>query len=98
MPHTRRECEEIGGGEHEVIDAGVPHVLVHIAHGPHGATLFAHNLSPDPCDVSIPPLPGERHRPLTLASDMGCDDVDLLSLDLTGYGYRSLRLNHTPWD
>jgi maltose alpha-D-glucosyltransferase/alpha-amylase len=100
MLHTRRECEEIGVGEHKVIDTGVPHVLVHTAHGPHGAILFAHNLSPEPCNVSIPPLPGERHRPLTLASDMGYDDddVDLLSLDLTGYGYRWLRLNHTPWD
>jgi hypothetical protein len=26
------------------------------------------------------------------------DDVDLLSLDLNGYGYRWLRLDHTHWD
>ena len=27
--HARRECEEIGSGDHEVIDAGPDHVMVH---------------------------------------------------------------------
>jgi hypothetical protein len=40
-----------------VIDTGVPHVLVHTAHGPHGAILFAHNLSPDPATSASRPCP-----------------------------------------
>ncbi len=61
--------------------------------------VFARNLSSRPCQVSIPAQPEDRHRPLTIAAGGGYfDDVDLLSLDLHGYGYRRLRLNHTPWD
>ena len=98
--HTRRECEEIGIGHHEVIDVGVPQVLVHRASGRHGSVLFAHNLGSEACTIGIPPQPGEEHRPLTLVSDgtYDNDDIDLHSLELNGYGYRWLRLTSTPAD
>ena len=46
--HARRECEEIGSGEHEVIDAGPAQVMVHRATGRTGSTLFVHNLADRP--------------------------------------------------
>jgi maltose alpha-D-glucosyltransferase/alpha-amylase len=99
MLHTRRECEEIGAGEHEVIDIGEPDVLVHRAHGEHGAILFVHNLGEHDKVVAIPPQPGECDRPLMVAADGEYpDDVDLLSLSVRGNGYLWLRLNHTPWE
>jgi maltose alpha-D-glucosyltransferase / alpha-amylase len=99
MLHTRRECEEIGAGDHEVVDAGEPDVLVHRAQGEHGTVLFVHNLSEHDRVVSIPPQPTERHRPLMVAADSEYpEDIDLLSLEVRGNGYLWLRLNHTPWD
>lgn len=91
--HTRRECEEIGTGEHEVIEVGNPSVLVHRATGARGTMLFLHNLGSQPCWVSLPELPDEELPPLNMAADGEYGgDVDLLSLELNGYGYRWIRL------
>lgn len=96
--HTRRECEEIATGEHEVLDIGPPHVLVHVARGPRGIMLFAHNLAPDACRVSVPPLSPEEEPPQNVVADGPYDnDVDLLSLELNGYGFRWIRLADIPW-
>ncbi|SEQ26872.1 alpha-amylase family protein [Lentzea albida] len=96
--HTRRECEEIATGEHEVLDIGPPHVLVHVARGPRGVVLFAHNLSPEPCQVSVPPQTAEEEPPQNVVADGVYDsDVDLLSLRLNGYGFRWIRLADIPW-
>jgi hypothetical protein len=39
-----RECAEVGVGDHEVIDVGLPQVLVHRA-STRGSVLFAHDLA-----------------------------------------------------
>ncbi|KOX24003.1 trehalose synthase [Saccharothrix sp. NRRL B-16348] len=97
--HTRRECEEIGVGDHEVVDVGERDVLAHIARGEHGVVLFVHNFGERDLRLQVPPLPGEAHRPLSVAADGEYpEDIDLLSLEVRGRGYRWLRLNHTPWD
>jgi maltose alpha-D-glucosyltransferase/alpha-amylase len=99
MLHTRRECEEIGVGDHEVVDVGEPDVLVHRAAAPRGSMLFVHNFGERDKRVRVPPQPTERHEPLSVAGDAPYPtEVDLLTLDIHGYGYRWLRLNHTPWD
>jgi maltose alpha-D-glucosyltransferase/alpha-amylase len=99
MLHTRRECEEIGVGHHEVVDVGEPEVLVHRASAPRGSMLFVHNFGERDKQISIPPQPGEHHEPLSVAADGEyVAQVDLLALDVHGCGYRWLRLNHTPWD
>ena len=46
--HALRECEEIGSGDHEIIDAGPAHVMVHRATGRSGTMLFVHNLANRP--------------------------------------------------
>jgi maltose alpha-D-glucosyltransferase/alpha-amylase len=99
MLHTRRECEEIGVGEHECVEIDDPRVLVHLARGEHGSMLFVHNLGEEDKVVALPPLPTESHRPLMVAADGEySDDIDLLALEVRGNGYLWLRLNHTPWD
>ncbi|HEV2778463.1 MAG TPA: alpha-amylase family protein [Actinophytocola sp.] len=94
--HTRRECEEIGTGEHQVLDSGQPHVLVHTATGQRGRTLFLHNLSPDPCHCSLDPRLAGDSTPLGLAADADYGTgVDLTAIDLNGYGYRWIRLHRS---
>jgi maltose alpha-D-glucosyltransferase/alpha-amylase len=98
MLHTRRECEEIGVGEHELVDVGIPGVLGHRATGARGTMLFLHNLGRRRCRIQLAAQPGDNHRPLNVAADGDYDeDIDLRSLEINSYGYRWLRLNHTPW-
>jgi maltose alpha-D-glucosyltransferase/alpha-amylase len=60
--------------------------------------LFAHNLSPEPCQVSVPPQACEEEPPRNVVADGDCDnDVDLLSPDINGYGFRWIRLADLPW-
>jgi maltose alpha-D-glucosyltransferase/alpha-amylase len=95
--HTLRECEEIGSGQHVMLDVGPPHVLVHRASTDTGALLFLHNLADVPCRVDVGEQPDQPGRPLSLAADGDYDEkVDLSALDLAGYGYRWIRLRRDP--
>jgi maltose alpha-D-glucosyltransferase / alpha-amylase len=95
--HTLRECEEVGTGEHEVIDTGPPHVLVHRASGLSGSMLFLHNLADRPCEVKIGRQPEQGRRVLNVVADSDYgEDVDLDRVELAGYGYRWIRLHRTP--
>ena len=95
--HTLRECEEIGVGEHVILDAGPPHVLVHRATADSGAMLFLHNLADRPCQVKVGVQPDQPGRPLSLAADGNYgEDLDLDAIDLAGYGYRWIRLRRNP--
>lgn len=95
--HTLRECKEIGLGEHEIIDDGLDHVLLHRTRGSSGVMLFLHNLSPEPCQVrlDIEVEPGQKPLNIAADSDYG-SEVQLDALDLAGYGYRWIRLSRTP--
>jgi maltose alpha-D-glucosyltransferase / alpha-amylase len=67
--HARRECEEIGSGDHEVIDAGPDHVMVHRAAGRTGSTLFIHNLAGRPCRLNLASLRDPKQSPLNFVAD-----------------------------
>ena len=91
--HALRECEEIGSGDHEIIDAGPAHVMVHRATGRSGTTLFVHNLANRPIRLKLGFLHDPEQPPLNFVADSDYgNDVDLDALDVAGYGYRWIRL------
>jgi maltose alpha-D-glucosyltransferase/alpha-amylase len=95
--HALRECEEIGNGDHEIIDAGPDHVLVHKASGRTGSTLFVHNLADEACTLKLGAHRDPEQRPLNFAADSDYGwSVDLDNVGLAGYGYRWIRLRRTP--
>ncbi len=95
--HALRECEEIGTGDHEVLDvAGPEHVMVHKATGRGGTTLFVHNLADRPVRLELGSQRDPEQPPLNFVSDSDYgNDVDLEALDVAGYGYRWIRLRRT---
>jgi maltose alpha-D-glucosyltransferase/alpha-amylase len=94
--HARRECEETGSGDHEVIEAGPDHVMVHRATGRTGSTLFIHNLADRPCRLSLPALRDPEQSPLNFVADSDYGNtVDMDDLSVQGYGYRWIRLRRT---
>jgi maltose alpha-D-glucosyltransferase / alpha-amylase len=94
--HALRECGEIGGGDHDVLDVGPEHVMVHRATGRSGTTLFVHNLADQPCRLKLGFARDPEQPPLNIVSDSEYGrDVDLDALDVSGYGYRWIRLRRT---
>ena len=94
--HALRECEEIGSGDHEVLDVGPPQVLVHRATGRTGTTLFVHNLAEQPCHLKLGAERDPEYAPLNFVADSPYgDEVDLDELEVAGYGYRWIRLRRT---
>jgi maltose alpha-D-glucosyltransferase/alpha-amylase len=94
--HALRECEEIGSGDHDVLDVGPEHVMVHRATGRSGTTLFVHNLADQPCRLKLGFVRDPEQPPLNFVSDSEYGrDVDLDALDVAGYGYRWIRLRRT---
>ena len=94
--HALRECEEIGSGDHEVLDVGPPQVLVHRAACRTGTTLFAHNLAEQPCHLKLGAERDPEYAPLNFVADSPYgNDVDLDELEVAGYGYRWIRLRRT---
>ena len=86
-----------GSGDHEIIDAGPSHVLVHRADGRSGSTLFVHNLADRPCTLQLRSQRDAQQRPLNFIADSDYGpDLDLDTVDVAGYGYRWIRLRRTP--
>jgi maltose alpha-D-glucosyltransferase/alpha-amylase len=95
--HALRECPEIGSGDHTIIDVGPPQVLVHRADRPGASTLFAHNLANRPCTLDLRSQHAPDQPPLSFFADSDYGrDVRLEALELAGFGYRWIRLRHTP--
>jgi maltose alpha-D-glucosyltransferase / alpha-amylase len=92
MLHTRRECGEIGIGDHRVLDVGPRHVFAHRSDALSGSILFLHNLSDRPARVQLPDQRDEDGQPVEVFSDREYPDLDLADLELDGYGYRWIRL------
>ena len=99
MLHTLRECEEIGSGNHRVVDGTPDAVFAHVAEGATGAVLFVHNLSDEPQHVRPTDFPREDQPPVEVFSDHPYDgEVDPTDLEVGPYGYRWIRLrrSHGP--
>jgi maltose alpha-D-glucosyltransferase/alpha-amylase len=95
--HSLRECEEIGSGNHTVLDVDPPRVLAHRATGESGEMLFLHNLADVPCRVKVGRPAGQPGRPLSVVADgVYSDELDLDAIELNGYGYRWIRLRRSP--
>ena len=83
--HALRECEEIGSGEHEVLDVGPPQVMVHRATGRTGSTLFVHNLADQPCRLKLGAERDPSQPPLNFVADSDYGgEVDLDELEVAG--------------
>jgi maltose alpha-D-glucosyltransferase/alpha-amylase len=95
MLHTRRECGEIGIGEHHVIEVEPPHMFAHRADAASGSILFVHNLADQPARVRLPDQGDGNGQPVEMFSDREYPDLDLHDLELDGYGYRWIRLRRT---
>jgi maltose alpha-D-glucosyltransferase/alpha-amylase len=95
--HALRECPEIGSGDHEMLDVGPHHVLVHRADGRSGSTLFVHNLADRRCTLQLGSQRDPEQRPLNFFGDADYgQDVNLDAVDVAGFGYRWIRLRQTP--
>jgi maltose alpha-D-glucosyltransferase/alpha-amylase len=70
--------------------------MVHRATGRSGTTLFVHNLADKPCRLKLGFVRDPEQPPLNFVSDAEYGrDVDLDALDVSGYGYRWIRLRRT---
>jgi maltose alpha-D-glucosyltransferase/alpha-amylase len=94
--HARRECEEIGTGQHEILNVGPGHVLVHRAADRGGSVLFIHNLADRPCRLRLGAEHDQEQPPLNFVADSDYGTkVDLDDIHVAGYGYRWIRLRRT---
>jgi maltose alpha-D-glucosyltransferase/alpha-amylase len=54
MIRRRRETPELGRGDFEVLESGASAVLAHRVDGDARTLVFVHNLSPEPCQITLP--------------------------------------------
>ncbi|MTK01054.1 alpha-amylase family protein [Micromonospora sp. CP22] len=94
MIRTMREAPEIGSGSTSHIDVPMPPgVLAHRADGPTGTMVFLHNLGTIDAEIDLSLLQPEADLPIDVLADRNYDDVGKLDkLQLSGYGYRWIRL------
>lgn len=95
MLHTLRECPEFGVGTCSSVDTGVPSVLVLRYEAASGVVLALHNLSQRKRTLDLGEQPGQEGKPLEMFADRGYESVgpDLKGVQLSGYGYRWIRLS-----
>lgn len=95
---TLRECPEIGDSSCDVIDSGIPSVLVHRFTGEHGAMLFMHNLAEVQHTVDVSGAISEGDAPSESFSDADYGELPrpLTTLRINGLGYRWIRLRFIP--
>ncbi|MGC5054096.1 alpha-amylase family protein [Micromonospora sp. DT48] len=94
MIRTMREAPEIGSGSTSHVDVPMPPgVLAHRADGPTGTMVFLHNLGTIDAEIDLSLLQPEADLPIDVLADRNYDDVGKLDkLQLSGYGYRWIRL------
>ena len=91
----RKNCPEIGWGAPKVLTTDQPQVLVHSYDWKGNALVFAHNLSSEPCQLSI----DSKKFHLRQFVDVFCDSdyeptkEDTTNIELNAHGYRWFRVN-----
>jgi maltose alpha-D-glucosyltransferase/alpha-amylase len=98
MIRTLRESPEVGAGGCKAVDQKLPAgVLAHRADGAAGSMLFLHNLGTDDVRVDLSALAADADNPNQVFGDQAYEPVGRLdALDLSGYGYRWIRLRRAP--
>jgi maltose alpha-D-glucosyltransferase/alpha-amylase len=91
--HIRRDCPEIGWGPSDILDTGLPSVLVHRCQWQDGAIIAAHNLAEKPATFGLDfHQNGEVHL-VELFGDHSYDPPkDSAKLELAPYGCRWFRV------
>jgi maltose alpha-D-glucosyltransferase/alpha-amylase len=94
MIRTLREAPEVGAGSCTHVDVPAPAgVLVHRADDVTGTMVFLHNLGPDDGAVDLSSLFPEAEAPNDVLADREYPDLDKFqSVEVSGYGYRWIRL------
>ncbi|MEV4514934.1 alpha-amylase family protein [Dactylosporangium sp. NPDC049525] len=97
MIRTLRESPEVGGGTCACVDQPMPAgVLAHRADGPTGSMLFLHNLGTEEVTVDLGNLAKDTHLPNDVFANQEYEPVgDFTQLQLSGYGYRWIRLRRS---
>jgi len=98
MIRTLREIPEAGAGTCRAIDdEKIPvGVLVHQTDDHSGSMVFLHNLADEPATVDLGSLAAMADHPNQVFGDQLYDEpLDLGSLQVTGYGYRWIRLSRS---
>ncbi|MBD1851805.1 alpha-amylase family protein [Leptolyngbya sp. FACHB-711] len=104
----RKECPEFGWGKWQILDTGKPQVFAHRCEWQKGAVVALHNLSSQPCTVTLssspensppgnsPPenLPENDHHWLELLGDCPYEPLKGASREiyLESYGFRWFRV------
>jgi maltose alpha-D-glucosyltransferase/alpha-amylase len=97
MIRTLRESPEVGMGSCVPVDVPLPEgVLAHRADGPSGSMLFLHNLGTEDAQVDLGTLAAEANHPNDVFADREYPPAGKLdALDLSGYGFRWIRLHRS---
>lgn len=97
LVRRRKECPEVGWGGFAVVDADHPAVLAHRCDWEGRTMLAAHNLSPEPCRITL--KLSDRDELVGMIDLLGTAGYQDLSgggpveLELDAYGYRWLRVH-----
>jgi maltose alpha-D-glucosyltransferase/alpha-amylase len=93
MTRTLRECPEINTGSCKNVDVRTPPgLLVHRADDTTGTILFLHNLRDQDAAVDVSSLDDSAEECTEMFADRDYGDIDLAKLEVSGYGYRWIRL------
>jgi maltose alpha-D-glucosyltransferase/alpha-amylase len=97
MLHTLQECPEFGVGRCQSVDTGDPAVLALHYEAPGGVMLTLHNLADRKRTVDLGRQPGTEGEPLEMFADQAYPPVkaELEGVQLSGFGYRWIRLRET---
>jgi maltose alpha-D-glucosyltransferase/alpha-amylase len=98
MIRTLREAPEVGAGSCTHVDVPVPSgVLVHRADDVTGTMVFVHNLGPEDAEVDLSTLYPEAESPNDVLADREYPELGKCdAVQLSGYGYRWIRLRRHP--
>jgi len=90
----RKECPELGWGQWQILDSNHASVFAHRCEWQGNVVIAIHNLSPDPCDVTLTLKDDVDHGLVDLFKNQPEEAISTPTHDfqLEGYDYRWLRV------